>query len=186
MEGGEVNIARAARSANFPADFQLVAAFNPCPCGHLGNPYRECRCSQNRIDNYRARLSGPLLDRIDLHVEVPPVPPETLVELPDGEPSAAIRKRVVAARARQYARNGPGILNATLDGKVLEEHAALDDECRNLLLHAGRKLSFSARTHNRLRRVARTIADLAAAPNIQVEHLAEAIQYRVGGRYSGD
>jgi magnesium chelatase family protein len=186
LEAGEVNISRAARSASFPADFQLVAAFNPCPCGHLGNPYRECRCSKVRIEQYRARLSGPLLDRIDLHVEVPPVPPETLIALPDGESSQEIRNRVEAARQRQYARNGPGILNATLDGKILERHAKLDEDSQALLLAAGKKLAFSARTHNRLRRVARTVADLADTADIGVEHLAEAIQYRVGGRYSGD
>ncbi|MBF0454859.1 MAG: YifB family Mg chelatase-like AAA ATPase [Magnetococcales bacterium] len=185
LEAREVSISRAARSAVFPADFQLVAAFNPCPCGHLGNPYRACRCSPVRIEQYRARLSGPLMDRIDLHVEVPPVPAETLIALPTGESSADIRQRVVAARERQYARNGLGILNATLDGKVLERHAPLDEESQSLLLNAGRKLAFSARTHNRLRRVARTIADLADSAPIQVGHLAEAIQYRVGGRYSG-
>ncbi|MBF0380878.1 MAG: YifB family Mg chelatase-like AAA ATPase [Magnetococcales bacterium] len=186
LEAGEVNISRAARSANFPADFQLVAAFNPCPCGHYGSPYRECRCSRVRIEQYRARLSGPLMDRIDLHVEVPPVPHETLIELPTGEPSADIKQRVVLARERQYARNGPGILNSTLDGKILEKHAVLDKESQNLLLNAGRKLSFSARTHNRLRRVARTIADLANATNIGVDHISQAIQYRVGGSYHKD
>ncbi|MBF0357275.1 MAG: YifB family Mg chelatase-like AAA ATPase [Magnetococcales bacterium] len=186
LEAGEVNISRAARSATFPADFQLVAAFNPCPCGHLGNPYRECRCSMVRIEQYRSRLSGPLMDRIDLHVEVPPVPPETLVQLPAGESSATVRLRVVAARERQYARNGPGVLNSSLDGKILEEHAPLDKDGQALLLNAGRKLAFSARTHNRLRRVARTVADLAGSTNICVEHLAEAIQYRVGSSHVRD
>ena len=186
LEAGEVHISRAARSASFPANFQLVAAFNPCPCGHLGNPYRECRCSRVKIDQYRARLSGPLMDRIDLHVEVPPVPPETLIALPTGESSADIRSRVVAARARQYQRNGEGILNSALDGKILEKHANLDQDSKSLLLNAGRKLAFSARTHNRLRRVARTIADLADSGNIELEHLAQAIQYRVGGQHSRD
>ncbi|MBF0447767.1 MAG: YifB family Mg chelatase-like AAA ATPase [Magnetococcales bacterium] len=181
MEAGEVNISRAARSARFPANFQLVAAFNPCPCGHLGSPYRSCRCSQVRIEQYRSRLSGPLMDRIDLHVEVPPVPPETLVKLPTGEDSLTVRKRVVAARVRQFSRNGSAVLNCELDGKELERHAPLDSDCQSLLLQAGRKLAFSARTHNRLRRVARTVADLDESPSIRIEHLAEAIQYRVGG-----
>ncbi|MEO5379047.1 MAG: YifB family Mg chelatase-like AAA ATPase [Magnetococcus sp. DMHC-6] len=181
LESGEVIIARAARTTGFPADFQLIAACNPCPCGNLGNPVTPCTCSPVRIENYRARLSGPLLDRIDLHVDVPPVPPERLISLPNGEPSLTVRARVIQARNIQFKRNGPGLLNAALEGENLERVTQLDDPSRTLMLNAGRKLGFSARTHHRLLKVARTIADLAKSKNIQLTHLAEAIQYRMRG-----
>ncbi len=185
LEAGDVTISRAARSTRFPADFQLVAACNPCPCGHRGDPFHACRCTPMRVEQYRARLSGPLLDRIDLHLEVPPVPPETLVSLPGGEPSASVRERVMVARQRQLARNGPGIRNAALEGAALERHVALDDQGRSLLMNAGRRLGFSARAHHRILKVSRTIADLDenAGDGVGVEHLAEAIQFRVGGGF---
>ncbi|NGZ06181.1 MAG: YifB family Mg chelatase-like AAA ATPase [Magnetococcales bacterium] len=185
LESGDVGIARAARSTRFPARFQLVAACNPCPCGFRGHPQRLCRCSPVQVERYASRLSGPLLDRIDLHVDVPPVPPETLTDLPGGEASSQVRQRVHAARQRQAQRNGPGIVNADLDGAPLNRFAALDSESRTLLLMASRKLSFSARTHNRILKVARTIADLDAAEHINAGHLAEAIQFRMGGRFPG-
>ncbi|MBF0627853.1 MAG: YifB family Mg chelatase-like AAA ATPase [Magnetococcales bacterium] len=185
LEAGDVGIARAARSTRFPARFQLVAACNPCPCGHRGHPQRPCRCTPIQVERYASRLSGPLLDRIDLHVEVPPVPPETMADLPSGETSAQVRQRVTEARLRQLQRNGAGVLNADLDGAPLNRFAALDAECRTLLLTAGRKLAFSARTHNRILKVSRTIADLEGVETIQAGHLAEAIQFRLGGRFPG-
>ncbi|MBF0179424.1 MAG: YifB family Mg chelatase-like AAA ATPase [Magnetococcales bacterium] len=185
LEAGEVGIARAARSTRFPARFQLVSACNPCPCGHLGNPQRSCRCSPVQVERYASRLSGPLLDRIDLHVDVPPVPPETLTALPGGESSGEVRARVIEARARQLARNGTGLLNSDLDGRVLAAHTVLDSDGQALLLTASRRLGFSARAHNRILRVARTIADLEGAENIGFGHLAEAIQFRVGGKLPG-
>ncbi|MBF0175816.1 MAG: YifB family Mg chelatase-like AAA ATPase [Magnetococcales bacterium] len=179
LEAGMVTISRAQRSANFPAVFQLIAAFNPCPCGHMGDPYHECRCSSSQVARYRARLSGPLLDRIDIHIQVPPVPVEKLMHLPGGERSATVRERVMAARDRQRERNGPGCLNATLQGADLECHAALDAEGTELLRHAAKRLGFSARGFHRILRVARSIADLEQAERIHAGHLGEAIQYRL-------
>ena len=184
LESGDVHISRAAFSTRFPASFQLVAACNPCPCGHLGSTYRACRCSPLRVEQYRSRLSGPLLDRIDLHIEVPAVPQEVLVEIPSGESSEQVLARVMLARDRQFRRNGPGICNARLEGAVLERSAVLEEEGRDLLLNAGRSLGFSARSHNRILKVARTIADLDGSTHILAMHLAEAIQYRVGGLFS--
>ncbi|HIJ85576.1 MAG: Mg chelatase, subunit ChlI [Magnetococcales bacterium] len=180
LESGEAHISRAAYTVRFPADFQLLAACNPCPCGHLGNGSRPCRCSPSQVIGYQSRISGPLLDRIDLHVDVPPVPTDILVELPRGEVSEKVRERVMRARGRQYERNGMGIRNAALSGKGLESHTALVGPARQILLDAGKKLGFSARAHSRLLRVARTIADLAQVGDIGVEHMAEAIQFRVG------
>jgi magnesium chelatase family protein len=184
LESGDVHISRAAMSTRFPASFQLVAACNPCPCGYLGSPHRTCRCSAVRIEQYRSRLSGPLLDRIDLHVEVPAVPQEVLVSIPNGESSEEVAQRVIAARERQFHRNGAGISNARLDGLALDHHAGLAEEERMLLLNAGQRLGFSARSYNRILKVARTIADLALAEQIKTPHLAEAIQYRVGGLFT--
>lgn len=185
LEAGTVTIARASGSITFPARFQLVAACNPCPCGHLGDPLHPCRCSPTQVERYRGRLSGPLLDRIDLHVEVPPVPFERLGEMPSGESTAQVRQRVMAARERQLRRNGNGRLNADLEGRDLDRHAALSEPSRALLLAASRRLGFSARTYHRILRVARTIADLAGMGEIEGGHVAEAIHYRVGGRFSG-
>ena len=184
LESGDVHISRAAFSSRFPASFQLVAACNPCPCGHLGSSSRPCRCSPVRVEQYRARLSGPLLDRIDLHVEVPAVPQEVLIEMASGESSQQVLARVVSARERQYQRNGSGVCNAHLDGLALQHHAALPEDARQLLLSAGHRLGFSARSHNRILKVARTLADLNDASAITVVHLAEAIQYRVGGVFA--
>ncbi|MBF0126996.1 MAG: YifB family Mg chelatase-like AAA ATPase [Magnetococcales bacterium] len=185
LEARDVGIARAAQSTRFPAHFQLIAACNPCPCGHRGNPHRSCRCSPAMVERYAARLSGPLLDRIDLHVEVPPVPPETLTALPTGESSREVRQRVTSARTQQMKRNGSGVLNSDLEGRILAQFTALDTETQNLLLTASRRLGFSARAHNRILKVSRTIADLEGAENIGFGHLAEAIQFRVGGKFPG-
>lgn len=177
LESGTVTIARAARSVEFPARFQLVAAMNPCPCGWAGDPSGRCRCSPDIILNYRARISGPLMDRIDLHVEVPRLPPSEL--RPDalaGESSAVVRERVVAARERQAARAGKA--NAHLNQSETNTVCRLSDADFGLLERAIDTLHLSARSMHRIMRVARTIADLADSPHILTVHLSEAIGYR--------
>lgn len=176
METGRITISRAARQAEFPARFQLIAAMNPCPCGHLGSPLRACRCTPDAVLRYQGRISGPLLDRIDLQLEVPAVPPDTLAAAADGEPSAQIAERVL--RARQAAWSRQGCLNAQLTGALVDEHCGLDDAGLRFLQAAAARLGWSARSYHRVLRMARTAADLAQGSMIQVNHLAEAIQYR--------
>lgn len=177
LEERRLTVARSAAAVVFPADVQLVAAMNPCECGWLGDPADRCRCLPPQVARYRSRVSGPLLDRIDLHVEVPRVPVAALGDdEPPGERSAAVRARVEAARARQGAR-GPW-LNAQLPPRELRRVAALDPRGRQLLEVASARLGLSARAYTRIVRVARTIADLAGAERITTGHLAEAIQYR--------
>jgi len=177
LESGAITISRAARRATFPAHVRLVAAMNPCPCGHLGARHLNCRCTPEQVQRYRARISGPLLDRIDLHVEVPPVPREELLgDSPGGESSAAVRARVVQAWERQLQRQGRA--NAALAGAALERHCALHRDDRQLLLQAVERLGLSARAVQRVRRVARTVADLDGAAAIASGHLAEALGYR--------
>ncbi len=177
LESGAITISRAARQAEFPARFQMVAAMNPCPCGFLGDPGGRCRCTVEQVRNYRARISGPLLDRIDLHVEVPPVARELLRAAPDGaESSAAVRARVAAARARQMQRSG--CANALLAQASVERFVGLDAAARTLLQSAMERLRFSARAYHRILRVARTIADLAGHEMVSAAQVAEAIQFR--------
>lgn len=178
LEAGAITISRAARQAYFPARFQLVAAMNPCPCGYWGDHSGRCHCTEERVRQYRARISGPLLDRIDMHVEVPAVAREVLLDpaRPAGEGSAAVRARVEAARARQYARNG--IANHALTSAQIDASCVLDVASRQLLEQAMRRLGLSARAYHRVLKVARTIADLANAESIATGHVAEAIQYR--------
>ena len=176
METGRIVISRAARQAEFPAKFQLIAAMNPCPCGHLGSPLRACRCSPDVVARYQGRISGPLLDRIDVQVEVTAVSPEALSAAPDGEASSVIAVRVTAARDRALARQG--CTNAALAGDALDLHCALDPAATQFLQTAAKRLGWSARGFHRALRVARSIADLAGATAIQTPHLAEAIQYR--------
>jgi magnesium chelatase family protein len=176
LETGRIVISRAARQAEFPARFQLIAAMNPCPCGHLGSAVRACRCTPDVVARYQGRISGPLLDRIDVQVEVPAVAPEALSASPDGEPSAAVAQRVAAARDRAIVRQG--VVNAMLAGEALDAHCALDDASAKFLQAAAARLGWSARGFHRVLRVARTIADLADSPALTVAHLAEAIQYR--------
>jgi magnesium chelatase family protein len=176
LESGRILISRAARQAEFPARFQLIAAMNPCPCGHAGDPSGACRCTPDAIARYTARLSGPLLDRIDLHVEVPRVPQAALRATAPGEDSATVRARVVAARARQFARAGK--VNAWLGNREVEATCALGASDQALLERAVDRLGLSARAYHRVLKVARTIADLDGADDIATPHLAEALGYR--------
>lgn len=176
LETGRITISRAARQAEFPARFQLLAAMNPCPCGHLGSPLRACRCTPDGVARYQGRLSGPLLDRIDLQVEVPAVAPEALEGAPDGEASAVVAARVAAARNRALQRQG--VLNVALAGEALDHHAALDAAGAAFLRNAAARLGWSARGYHRVLRIARSIADLAGSEAIALPQLAEAIQYR--------
>ena len=181
LEDGHVTVTRASGSLRFPARFMLVAAMNPCPCGYYGDRIRTCLCGDAQVRRYRNRLSGPLLDRLDLQIEVPAVPIRTLGEdLPPTDSSAAIRARVMEARQRQAERyRSEGIYtNAQLKPRHLKQYCALDGTGRDLLEQAMTRLGLSARAHGRILRVARTIADLAGVPTISPSHLAEAIQYR--------
>jgi magnesium chelatase family protein len=177
LETGRITIARAARRSEFPARFQLVAAMNPCPCGWLGSA-RGCRCTPEQVARYQGRLSGPLLDRIDLHVEVPALGPAELLDAPAGEPTARVQARCVAAHARALARQGKN--NHALHGEELDTHAALSASASEFLRLAAGRLQWSARATHRALKVARTIADLANAPAVEVVHVAEAVQYRRG------
>ena len=176
LEDGTVTIARAAGSCTFPARFSLVASMNPCPCGQRGERNADCRCDDAAVERYRSRISGPLLDRIDLHVNVVRVPYGELSGAKDAEPSAAIRTRVVAARERQRARTRS--VNADLRGSDLRIHAALDAGSSVLLEGVMQRERLSARSFDRIVRVARTIADLAGAERLAREHVAEALLYR--------
>ena len=180
LESGVVTISRASGSMDFPCQFMFVAAMNPCPCGYLGDATHRCRCSPADVTRYRKKISGPLLDRFDIIIEVPPVSPASLLGKPDGESSAAIRERVVAARARQmqrYADTG-AVCNARLSGKKLRQYCPLTPPQQQMLLDAVAQLGLSARAFDRILRVARTIADLAGCEQPTDAHLYEAIQFR--------
>jgi magnesium chelatase family protein len=176
LETGRITISRAAQRADFPARFQLIAAMNPCPCGYLGAPNHACRCTPDQIARYQGRISGPLLDRIDLHVEVVSIAPDELLRAPPGEGTAAIRARVAAARQRALARQGAP--NQALHGQRLDEHAHLQVDAGTFLQTAAARLAWSSRAIHRALKVARTIADLAGSAEITVTHIAEAVQYR--------
>jgi magnesium chelatase family protein len=178
LESGHIHISRAARQAEFPAQFQLVAAMNPCPCGYLGDPSSRCRCTAEQVARYRARISGPLLDRIDLHVEVPRVPVSQLSAPETGtiEKSGQVRARVEEARKRQLDRAGKP--NQALSPSELERTSPLDEPVRRLMSQALQRLGLSARAYHRVLKVALTIADLAGSDRIETTHLSEAIGYR--------
>ncbi len=178
LESGRITISRAARQAEFPARFQLIAAMNPCPCGYLGHSNGRCHCTTEQVQRYRAKISGPLLDRIDMHVEVPNVPQALLrmTSEESGESSATVRQRVEVARSRQTTRSGKA--NAVLKNRDMQQHCRISDADSHLLEQAIDRLGLSARAYHRILKVARTVADLAGEKNITTSHLTEAIAYR--------
>ena len=181
MEERKVTISRAKIALDFPASFMLIASMNPCPCGYFNHPERECTCGPGIVQKYLNKISGPLLDRIDLHVEVTPVAFEELSSKQVFEKSDIIRERVIIARAIQAERykQFDGIYaNAQMSSKMLKEICVINSTGQNLLKTAMEKLNLSARAYDRILKVSRTIADLASSADIKPEHLAEAIQYR--------
>jgi magnesium chelatase family protein len=176
LESGAITISRAARRAEFPARFQLIGAMNPCPCGYLGSTQKACRCTPDQVSRYQGKLSGPLIDRIDLHVEVPALASAELMQAQAGESTATIRARCTAARALAIARQGK--TNQSLQGQDIDTHVLLDEAAAKFLNVAATRLGWSARSTHRALKVARTIADLAGARTTQVAHVAEAMQYR--------
>jgi len=181
LEDGSVTIARAAISVTFPSRFMLAAAMNPCPCGYFGDPTRDCHCTPPMIQRYVSKISGPLLDRIDIHIEVPAVKYKELRAPSSSEDSATVRARVIAAGVRQLERfkgEKKTYCNAQMAPKMIRKHCAITPEGEKLLENAVTKLGLSARAHDRILKVSRTIADLDGAANIEAKHLSEAIQYR--------
>ncbi len=176
LESGHITISRAARQADFPAHFQLIAAMNPCPCGYLSHYNNRCRCTPDKIHRYRSKISGPLLDRIDIHLEVAALKQEDLLNSANGEPSANIRSRVQSAYERQMTRQNK--TNQGLTTAEIEHFCHADNDSLQLLKQAIHKFNLSARAYHRILKVARTIADLAQSENISAQHIAEAIQYR--------
>ena len=181
LEDRHISISRVRTQIDYPASFMFIAAMNPCPCGYYNHPTHPCVCSPGQVQKYMSRISGPLMHRIDIHIEVTPVPVSQLNQEGRAESSAAIRERVVAARAIQTARfaNNPGVhCNAQMGSKLTREHCQLTDECRQIMEMAMNRLGLSARAYDRILRVSRTIADLEASPAISPDHLREAITYR--------
>lgn len=183
LEDRHITVVRTKSSVDFPASFMLVAAMNPCPCGYLGanNPAHPCTCTPGQIHRYLSRISGPLLDRIDLQCEIESVPYDQLREIAPGESSAAMRARVIKAREIQKQRFAANPLihnNAMMSSRMVRQYCQLSDECDKLLEFTMTKLGLSARAYDRILKVARTIADLSGSPDIQKQHLLEAISYR--------
>lgn len=177
LETGHINISRATRQITFPANFLLIAAMNPCPCGHLGDNNKACTCSKTQIQRYLSRLSGPLLDRIDLHIEVPQIPAKQLWDKPQGETSSAeVRKRVVQAQRIQFNRNRN--LNSNMNTKQVEAIVYANQKLRDIIQNAMEKLSLSARGAHKVIKIARTIADMQNKPEVEEAHLFEALSYR--------
>jgi magnesium chelatase family protein len=180
LEEGRVTISRALNSSTFPADFILVAAMNPCPCGYRSDPRRSCSCTPPQVEKYLSRISGPLLDRIDLHVEVPAVPFTQLAEMPPGPPSSEIRAQVLEARSRQahrFGHDGP-LVNGRMTPRQIRKFCRLRPEAASILKAAMEELGLSARAHDKVLRVARTIADLEGSEEIKPQHIAEGVGYR--------
>jgi magnesium chelatase family protein len=175
MEDGEVTVSRASLSVTFPARFQLVAAMNPCPCGFKGHPAKECRCTPVQISKYLSKISGPLIDRIDLHVWVDPVEIENVINSTPGKPSVQIRDSIITARRMQIER---GYINARIPDKYIEKICSLNGSCRSLLISAMKQFNLSMRAYKRVIKVARTIADLDGSAGICENHIAEALQFR--------
>lgn len=180
LENGKVTISRAAATVTYPAEFMLVAAMNPCPCGFYSDLLHECKCTTTQIKNYMARISGPLIDRIDIHLEIPPLRYSDMRKNTYAEPSNVIKQRVNAAREIQRKRfnSSPSKCNAKMSPKEVKLYCKLNEECEALLKTAVEKLGLSARAFDKILKVARTIADLDNKENIEQIHLAEAIQYR--------
>jgi magnesium chelatase family protein len=180
LEDLQVTISRAATTLTYPSSFMLIAAMNPCPCGYFTDPRHACRCTAHQIHRYRSKISGPLLDRIDMHVEVPAVPQKDLMADPNAETSAEIRQRVLAARQIQNRRFKRARIysNAQMASRHIRSHCRIGDDAGSVLESAIDRLGLSARAYNRILKISRTIADLEAAADIQIHHVTEAIQYR--------
>ncbi|TWU39009.1 Competence protein ComM [Novipirellula aureliae] len=181
LEDGVVTISRALRSSTFPADFMLIAAANPCPCGYRSDPRRTCNCLPTQVEKYMSKISGPLMDRIDIHIEVPAVPFDELAANDSaGTTSAQMRTDVMKAREAQEQRFGNGLIqyNAMMSSRQVRQYCKLDKPCQQMLRHSVEEMGLSARAHDKILRVARTIADVAGDPSIEEVHLAEAIGYR--------
>ena len=181
LEDGSVAISRALRATEFPADFMLLASLNPCPCGYRGDPRRECHCTVPQIERYMSKISGPLLDRIDIHIEVAAVPFKELASGPRGTDSATMAQQVAAARARQTERFGNAAkqTNGQMTSRQVRQVCQLDAPSRDLLESSVNEAGLSARAHDKILRVARTIADLDGADSIRQEHVGEAVNYRM-------
>ncbi len=181
LESGEIHISRATQQVRYPSRFQLVAAMNPCPCGYFGDNLRPCRCTAKQVRNYQSRLSGPLLDRIDLQVAVTSLPPEQLANVSPGESSQQVQARVTEAHQRQLDRSGKS--NAQLSGRELDHQIQLQDDASRLLQQAMEQLGLSPRSYHRILKVARTIADLASEETVGVPAVSEALGLRQLDRY---
>ena len=175
LESGRIMISRAARQTEFPAQFQLIAAMNPCPCGYLGDPSGRCHCNIDQLDRYRRKISGPLLDRIDMHVDVPRLSYDEM-RGPQGETSRQVRERVIGTRNIQLQRNN--MLNSELTHQQIDDVCALSKQDQLLLQQAIEKLQLSARAYHRILKLARTVADMDSSKDINTKHLTEAIHYR--------
>jgi len=180
LEDGSIHIARAKMCFTFPASFMLVCAMNPCPCGYFTDPKKTCRCNPNKITSYMGKISGPLLDRIDIHIELPSLKYRELTDTEDTEPSSEIKGRVEKTRTAQRERlKTEGIFcNAQMDTRLIKKYCLLNAEAKELLRMAMTELGLSARAYDKILKVSRTIADLAGSENIQAGHISEAIQYR--------